>query len=145
MSFDLALSKGDLAVGSDGDLKQVRDTTKAAQDVLKILHTPVGSDPFFTNLGTTLTSANIGELINVEFAQQRAAASINQSIQILQALQRSQKLIQTITAGEQVVGIASLNVTRNSQDPRQYDIELSVITGAQTVLQLPAFSISTTE
>lgn len=145
MSFDLALSKGDLAIGFDGDLKKVRDTTKAAQDILKILHTPLGSDPFFPNLGTTLTSANIGELISTEFAEQRAAASINQSIKILQALQRSQQLLQAITPGEKIIGIASLQVSRNQQEPRQYDIELSVITGSQTVLEIPSFSIITTD
>lgn len=145
MSFDLSLAKGDLAIGYDGDIKKVRDTTKAAQDILKILHTPLGSDPFSLNLGTTLTTANIGELISVEFAQQRAAASINQSIQILQALQRSQQVYQTVTAGEKILGIARLNVTRNSEDPRQYDIDLAVITGAQTVLEIPSFSIITTD
>ena len=39
MSFDIKISQGDLAIGSDGDLARVEDTDKLVQDVLKILMT----------------------------------------------------------------------------------------------------------
>ena len=144
MSFDLALSKGDISVGPDGDLRKIRDTSKLVQDVLKILHTPVGSNPFYPQIGSTLTTDNIGNVVSQQFAETKATASIISSIQLMQSIQRNQQIFQVVTPGEQIIGISQVDVEQDPQDPRQYNIKITVITGAQTVLQLPSFSISTT-
>jgi hypothetical protein len=146
MSFDLALSKGDLTVGSDGDLTKVRNTSKLVQDVLKVVHTPIGGNPFFPNLGTALTSENIGQNVSQNFAETKVAASVSQAIQLIQNIQRRQQLVQIVTPEEKVVKIANLEVGQNSQDPRQYDIKISVLTESLNteVVDLPGFSMSTT-
>ena len=144
MSFDLALNKGDISIGSDGDLKKVRDTPKAIQDVLKILHSPVGSNPFFPQIGNSLTIQNIGENINREFAETKATASIQKSLQLLQAIQARQETLQVVTAGEKIIGIIDISAEQDPTEPRQFNIKVTVITGDQTIVDLPSFSLKTT-
>jgi nitrogen regulatory protein PII-like uncharacterized protein len=146
MSFDLSLSKGTIVIGSDGDLAKVRGTTKVVQDVLKVVHTPVGGNPFYPQIGTTITEDNIGQNISQEFAETKVAASISTSIKIIQDIQRRQELVQTVTPEEKVVGIAELVVGQNENDPRQYDIKLSVTTESinTSVVSMPGFALSTT-
>ncbi len=142
MSFDLSLSKGDLTVAGDGDLNKVRNTPKVIQDVLKVLHTPVGSNPYFPRLGNFLTTLNIGENLNSQFVESRVESSVTQSIEILQSLQRQQELIQTVTAEEKIANLSRLEATRNDQDPRQYDIDIAVLTGAGTSIDIEPFQLS---
>lgn len=145
MSFDLALNKGDLSVGSDGDLSKTRNTSKIVQDILKVLHTPVGSNPYFPSLGNTLTSANIGQNINKQFAETKVASVITQSIQTLQAMQRNQTASgQTVTPEETIVAIQQVTAEQDPTEPRQYNITVIVQTQAIDALQLPSFSLSTT-
>jgi len=143
MSFDLALSKGDLSIGSDGDLRQFRNSSKLVQDILKILHTPVGGNPFFPQIGNTMTAENIGEVVNRQFMETRATAAITQALQMFQAIQKRQELTQVVTPEEKIEGIAEVSVKQDPTDPRQYNIKISVITGAQSVIELPSFSLST--
>ena len=143
MSFDLALAKGDLAVGADGDIRKVRQGSKLTQDVLKVLHTPLGSDPFFPTKGSTLTEAEIGKLVNRQFVEDRAEASILASLQAIQAIQEVQKRVQEVTPEETLVDIQEVNVEQDELDPRQYNISITVLTGAFSTIELPDFQIST--
>lgn len=131
-------------VGADGDLAKVRNSSKAVQDILKVLHTPLGSNPLFPQIGSNITISNIGDNINQQFAETRVAASVTQSIQLLQSIQRNQELIQEVTPEEKIVDIAQVTATRDSQDPRQFDIKIVVVTEAQSTVELPSFSLSTT-
>lgn len=146
MSSDLGLNKGDIAIGTDGDLAVVRNTSKLVQDVLKVLHTPTGSNPFYPNLGVNLTSANIGENVSLEFAETKVLASVNKAIELLQVIQRRQELVQTLTPEEKISKVVSLKVGLNSQETRQYDIDLVVSSSSteSTGIVLPTFSLSTT-
>jgi hypothetical protein len=146
MSFDFALSKGDITIGSDGDVTKVRNTSKLVQDILKVIHTPIGGNPFYPSLGTLLTADTIGSNISQQFAETKIAASVTQAIQIIQNIQRRQESIQIVTPEEKVVKILRLDVSQNAQEPRQYDIQISVLTESlnSPVVDLPSFSISTT-
>ena len=145
MSFDLALNKGDIAIGSDGDLKKVRNSSKVVQDILKILHTPIGSNPFFPSIGNALTFSNIGQNINKQFAETKVASSVTQSIQLLQSMQKSQVISgQQVTPEETILGISQVTAEQDPLDPRQFNITVVVQTQAVDDLQLPTFSLSTT-
>lgn len=130
MSFDLALNKGDLDIGSDGDLRKVRNTEKVIQDVLKVLHTPLGSNPYFPRIGNSLTAANIGEGLNEQFAQTKVEASVNQAVQIVQNVQRNQELRQSLTPEEKITQIAEVSASLDMNEPRQYNISVIALTGA---------------
>lgn len=146
MSTDLGLNKGDIYIGSDGDLAKVRNTAKLVQDTLKVIHTPIGSNPFFPTLGTNVTIANIGENISQNFAETKVRAGITKAIDILQLIQRKQELVQTVTLEEKIAGIIDLQVGVNSTEPRQYDIKLVVASASLdgNAIVLPTFSLSTT-
>jgi len=142
MSFDLALNKGDLQVGPDGEMSQIRNTSKVVQDVLKVIHMPVGSNPFFPRLGSTITTDNIGQISNQQFMQTRAAASLTQSIQTIQTIQRNQALTQSLTPEEIITNILQLDVQLD-KDPRQIDISIIIQTEALTTVTIPSFTLST--
>lgn len=142
MSFDLELSKGDLKIGADKDLGKVRNGSKLGQDILKVLFTPLGSDPFFPTKGNLLTQDNVGEVVNKTFMETRAEANITATLQSIQALQANQAKIQEVTLEETLSRIEQVSVERDPIEPRQYNISLTVITGAYTTVDLPNFSIS---
>jgi len=143
MSFDLALSKGTLSIGSDGDLAKVRDNTKLVQDVLKVFFTPTGSDPFFPQKGSNITTQNIGQLVNPQFVLDRSTASAASTLKFIQNLQQRQSSTQTLSPGEMITSLGDVEVNINQEDPRQFDIRISVITGALVEVILPAFTLST--
>jgi phage baseplate assembly protein W len=142
MSFDLSLNKGDLKVGTTGELATVQDTDKLVQDVLKVIHTPVGSNPFYPSLGSNITSFNIGMTLNKDFLESRVEASLLETIQTLQAIQRRQEAVQIVTAAEKIVRINEVIAQVDSEEPRQFNISISVASGEITDLTLPTFSIS---
>jgi superfamily II helicase len=142
MSFDLELAKGDLKIGADKDLSKVRNGSKLGQDVLKILFTPLGSDPFFTIKGNALTQQNIGEVVNKQFLEARAAASIKETLLSLQTIQSNQAKLQEVTLEETLKSIEEVSVEQDPLDARQYNISLTILTGAYTTIDLPNFSLS---
>lgn len=144
MSFDLSLDRGDLRINANGDLAIVENTSKLVQDSLKILHTPIGSNPFFPSLGSPITTLNVGQNLNQQFAESRIEASITKTLETLQSIQRRQELIQTITPEERIISIAEVSAERDSQDPRQFNISVTVLSGATDTVLLPSFSLSTT-
>ena len=145
MSADLGLNKGDIYIGSDGDLAKVRNTSKLVQDVLKVLHTPIDSNPFSPNLGTNLTTLNIGQNINIQFAEAKVRASVTKAIETIQLIQRRQELIQFVSSEEKIVKILDLEVGINEVEPRQYDVKLIVSSGSlsNNAVVLPSFTLST--
>jgi phage baseplate assembly protein W len=144
MSFDLSLNKGDLRIGFDGDLSKVENTSKLVQDVLKVLHTPIGSNPFYPSLGSPVTTLNIGTVLNQQFLESRVENSITSVIQTIQSIQRKQELTQEVTSAEKILDIVEIVAEQDSQDPRQFNISIKVLTGATDVVLLPSFSLSTT-
>ena len=129
MSFDLALQNGDLVVGTT-DLKQVRGNTKLAQDILKVIHTPLGSNPYYPNLGSYLTSADVGELLDKNFVEQRVEAYLLDTLKQVQIEQQKQiNRGQVITPSEKLVNVVDVTALIDDLDPRQFNISISVTTG----------------
>lgn len=129
MSFDLAMQNGDLVMGTT-DLKQVRSNTKLAQTILKIVHTPIGSNPYFLNIGSLITENNIGDLLDAGFIEARAEAGLIETLQLVRVEQNKQQARgQTLTAGEILVDLEDVEVQVNPNDPRQYNIKIVAITG----------------
>lgn len=136
MSFDLRLRDGDVQIGSSGDLDRIIDTEKLAQDVLKILHTRLGDDPFNPSIGSLLTENDIGTIPDVDVITVKAEEAIFNSITQLQQQQSRQETFQTVTDAEKVVDIEAVEVERDSVDPRQYNVTVIVLSGALTPIKL---------
>ena len=130
MSFDLKLFNGDL-VFKNGDLDTVEDTPKLVQDVLKLVSTELGSNPFWPGYGSPIGQTMIGSSYDQEFIQDVATSQLQQSLQQLQTTQFDQlKQNQIVTPDEQIAAFQNIQVSRAADDPRYYIVSLTVISKA---------------
>jgi hypothetical protein len=143
MSFDFKIIDGDLRVGSDGDLTKVEDTEKLIQEILKIAHTPLGSNLFYPWYGSPISKSLIGNVLDMEFLSSVATSQLQTSLETLQRLQKQQALEQRVTPFEQLTAIQNIGITRNQVDPRFFSVVISVITRALSVATTQ-FSITPT-
>lgn len=133
MSFDLKLMNGDLSVGTNGDLAIVENTDKLIQDVLKILSTQLGANPFIPWYGCPITKSLIGQSYEDTFVTNIASGQLETSINMLQKLQKEQlRNNQLVSASEQIAAIQNIFVDRNPIDPRFYSVNVNILTKAFT-------------
>lgn len=136
MSFDLRAPNGDLELGSDGDVALVRDTDKLAQDVIKVLNTTLGSDPFNISYGSSLTTAHVGQALDPLMVTTRTQFIISQALDQMIATQAFQRTIQFVSDAETIVDFEAPIVEQDSQDPRQFNISVRAISRDLTPLTI---------
>lgn len=130
MSFDLKLFGGDLII-KDGDFDTVEDSDKLVQDVLKLVSTQLGTNPFFPAYGSPIAQGLVGTVFETEFVEDVATQQLRASIERLQDLQRDQiRQNQIVTPEEQIAAIEDVRVSQSRNDPRYYLINLTVISKA---------------
>lgn len=130
MSFDLKLVDGKLVI-KDGDLDIVDGGDKLVQDVLKLVSTPVGSNPFFPSYGCSINKALIGKTYDQVFIEDIATNQLRSSIERLQQWQLDQtEQNQIVTADEQLAVIEGIRVSQARNDPRYYLAYLTIISKA---------------
>lgn len=131
MSFDLRIIGRDIAIGKDGDLAIVDNTDKLVQDILKILTTKLGANPFYPWYGSPISRTLIGKAFEETFVANVASNQLKTALEMLQRLQKEQlKKDQLITPQEQIAAIQNVNIQRNTADPRFYSIDVTVLTKA---------------
>lgn len=131
MSFDLKIQDGDLAIAASGDLATVEDTEKLVQDVLKIVSTQVGANPFFPWYGSPITKSLVGRAYETNFITSIASQQLRATLERLQSMQKDQlRTSQVVTPREQIAAISRVHVERNVSDPRFYKIVLTVLSKA---------------
>lgn len=130
MSFDLKLVGGDLVI-KNGDLDTVQDSDKLVQDVLKLVSTQLGSNPFFPGYGSPISQALVGTAYETTFVESMATQQLKASLERLQSLQQDQiRKNQTVTPDEQIAAIEDVSVSQARNDPRYYLVQLTVISKA---------------
>jgi hypothetical protein len=129
MSFDLKLFGGDLVI-KNGDFSIVEDSDKLVQDILKLVSTQLGSNPFFPAYGSPISQVLIGTS-DIGFAQETATDQLRASIERLKDLQQDQiRNNQIVTPQEQISVIRDVSVSQAQDDPRYYYVNLTVINKA---------------
>jgi hypothetical protein len=129
MSFDLKLFGGDLEI-SNGDFAIVEEADKLTQDILKLVSTQLGSNPFFPAYGSPISQALIGTS-DLIFAQDIATQQLKASVERLKDLQQEQmRNNQIVTPQEQIAIIRDVQVSQAKDDPRYYYVNLTVINKA---------------
>jgi len=136
MSFDIKAFSGDVEIGSNGDLSQVTDSDKLAQDVLKLLNTPIGTNPLNPGYGSMLTVNQVGEAVYTEGLVEQTKRIITDALEQLITQQAYQAAIQPLTDAETLVDFETPIVERDSQDPRQFNIVVNAISKALTPLAI---------
>ena len=133
MSFDLKVHLGDLQISNTGDLQKVENTEKLIQDILKMVTTPLGGNPFFPWYGSPISNTLIGSPLSHDFLGTLASAQLRQSLETLQKLQRTQAAAgQNVTAAEMLAAIQEVKIERNQTDPRYFRIVIKALTKALT-------------
>ena len=128
MSFDLKIVRGDLAIQTNGDIKPIFGNDKLKQDIIKILMTETGENKFHPEYGSAVGALKIGSIPDEELLVQDLSASAESAIKRLISLQRSQMRRQFLSPGEIIVDLLDVSVQRDVNDPRVYNIFVSVIT-----------------
>jgi hypothetical protein len=130
MSFDLKLLSGDLVI-KNGDLDKVENSDKLVQDVLKLVSTQLGTNPFFPGYGSAISQALIGTYYDGVFSDTIATQQLKSSIERLQQLQNEQiKANQVVTPDEQIAAVTDVWVGQANDDPRFFLVNLTVISKA---------------
>src|SRR3990170_4489242 len=108
MSFDFRIINGDMKIGSNGDLDIVEDSEKLIQEILKIAHTPLGSNIFYPWYGSPISQSLIGNALDIEFVTTVASNQLQTSLENLQRLQQKQSLEQRVTPFEQLAAVKNV-------------------------------------
>jgi hypothetical protein len=128
MSFDLALTRGDIKIAADGTVNAVAGNAKLRQDIIKILLTELGDNKFHPRYGSHIGSLQIGHHADAKLVSLDLESSARNAIRILMSLQRSQSKRQALTPGERIIDVLDVSVARDDIDPRLYNIFVSVLT-----------------
>lgn len=136
MSFDIRVINGDIDFGANGDVVQVTDSDKLAQDVVKLLNTPIGTSPLNLGYGSALTVANIGESIDPALAIDQTIISITAGLEQLIALQDQQRSFQIVTDAESIIDFETPLVQQDPADPRQFNIVVNAISRDLTPISI---------
>lgn len=136
MSFDIRAITGDIEFAPNGDFKQVVNSDKLAQDVVKLLNTPIGTNPLNLGYGSPLTVAQIGEAVDADQLVENTKAVISQALEQLIASQSLQAAIQPLTDAETIIDFETPVVEQDSQDPRQFNIAVNAISKDLTPLTI---------
>jgi hypothetical protein len=135
MSFDLKLENNDLSIGTDGSVKIVMDNDKLLQDVLKIILTPQGSNRFYKWYGSAMSERIIGTVLGPFLTEVEITRSIEESLNNLMFLQQGQSKYQYVSAPETIAAINDIYSERAEEDPRLYNIFVSVFTKKLTLVE----------
>jgi hypothetical protein len=128
MSFDLKILKGDLVI-ANGDLKQVIDSEKLIQDILKLCLTTAGSNPLHPWYGSYLSRTIVGNPMETSMLAEISRSQLNTALENLKSLQELQiKTFQPITADEQLGAVLDISVRRNNIDPRLFEVNIKALT-----------------
>ena len=140
MSFDLKIDNGDLVIGANQDLDIVTDHAKLAQDVIKFVTTEKGSAKFQPAIGSLISQRLIGQPLTAQNSVTVLQSSVQEAVAQLQKLQRAQALTQALSPAETIVQINSIEVTRDSVEPRQLNVLLH-LTAANGNLLTESFGV----
>jgi phage baseplate assembly protein W len=135
MSFDLKIENNDLNLNPDGTLQTVHDNNKLAQDVVKAILTPLGSNRFFRWYGSLISTRIIGNVLSSSQTEAEIERAIQNTLSNLVALQKVQTRTQYVSAGETIAAVRNVAATRSPTDPRQWEITVSVLTRKLTLVE----------
>jgi phage baseplate assembly protein W len=137
MSFDVRAFNGDVELGQNGDFMTVTDSDKLAQDIIKLLNTPIGTNPLNPGYGSTLTVNQIGtSILSAADLIDQTKTTITQALEQLISQQNAQSAIQPLTDAETLVDFETPIVEQDPQEPRRFNIAVNAISRGLTPLTI---------
>lgn len=135
MSFDLRLEKGDIVIGTNGAPDIVKDDKKLIQDMLKMLFTAAGENPFHPWYGTPLLSKTVGTAYDHEALVSEITSAVEYGLNNLKTLQQLQEQDnQFVTPREAISRIKDISVQSDPNDLRKMIVSIEIITRSNELL-----------
>jgi len=135
MSYDLKLENNDLSINPDGTVKTVRDNEKLKQDIVRAILTPVGANAFHQWYGSTINAGIVGSGMSAGQIEAEAKRSIQETLNNLISLQKTQARIQYVSPGEQLMAVREIEVLQDDIDPRQFQVTVYALTRLLTPVE----------
>ncbi len=143
MSFDIKLIGGDIAIGLNGDLQTVEREEKLVQDVLKMISTELGANKKFPDYGCPISKSMIGKAYDTVFVSNVAQEQLRTSLDVLIKYQAQQlRSGQRVTPQEQLAAVKRILIEQNPEDPRFFNMFISVISKAFQRVDIPTLSFA---
>jgi hypothetical protein len=143
MSWDFKLKNGDLSLGASGQPSKVFNDEKLRQDILKIILTPLGTNPAYPWYGSPINSQVIGQILDDKIIKMEASNAVIYALTNLIRLQKDQERSgQFISPSEAISQILEVLVEKSQFDPRQMNVQVDVATRRANVVS-EAFTLST--
>jgi len=137
MSYDIRLSDGKIYLDEQsGDVEIISNSGKLIQSVLKELSITLGADPFDPSRGSRLTLRNVGETLNPDVFVAKTTSDIVRTLEALREEQERQATQQFWTDAEMISEIEDISVEQDSIEPRQYNIDIKVLSRALTPVRI---------
>ena len=141
MSFDLRIKNADLSI-INGKLEKVTGSDKLIQDILKIIYTDAGTNPFNPWYGSYFNKSIVGSNFDSEMIVKISQNQLQNTLDMLKKIQQLQvSSLQTVTPDEQIASIVDISVNRSKVEPRLFDVIIKVLTRALTPVNVN-FSIN---
>jgi phage baseplate assembly protein W len=132
MSFDIKIISGDLVL-QNGDLRQVTNSEKLIQDILKICLTEAGSNPLHPWYGSFISRTLVGNPNQTSMLAQIGKSQLNTALTNLQQLQNLQlQSFQRVSAAEQLAAILNISVLQSQINPTLFNITVQVLSKGLT-------------
>lgn len=112
-------------LSSTGDPLLVRNEDKLNQDVLKIITTEKGSNPYHPEYGSLLTT-RIG-LKAVSASKTLISEDVTSALRVLQRIQSLQREVQEVTPKETLSRVLSVNTIIASSDPTLFHTDIVTV------------------
>jgi hypothetical protein len=135
MSFDLKIKNGDICLDASGQLSSVSGNQKIRQDIVKILLTNFGDNKFHVRYGSNVGALKIGEVTDQKLIEMDLRRSVEESVRYLISLQRNQARAQYLSLSETILDISNIYTERDSEDPRLYNVFISVLTQKLDIIE----------
>ena len=135
MSFDLKIKNGDIVLDGSGVPSIISGNQKIRQDIVKILLTNFGDNKFHVRYGSDVGALKIGSVSDINIIEMDIKRSTEDAIRYLMSLQRSQSRAQFLSSSEVILDISSITTERDSDDPRLYNIMISILTQKLDIIE----------
>lgn len=127
-------------VGDPERAYYVQYEAKLAQDFLKFLLTPKGSDPYYTWIGTSLADLP-GTKLDMRDLEHTLLEQVQDTANTIKSLQTQQSRIssQQVSGREMLSAVTLVKVQQDTNDPRQILLKIELMTNSRTLtnLQIP--------
>jgi|GEM_PF-4219232 hypothetical protein len=126
----------DISYDINGDIVEISNEPLLMQNIEKFVITEIGSNPFFTFIGSGLGALIGTRVTNPQFLISQITSQITNSLNQLKSLQQQYALTgRPMTPGELLATINNISVQQDNNDPTIFRADISVTAQSGNTVQ----------